>query len=171
MKTIINIAAIAAAALVSCSTMTPAERLQEDAENAAWVSESIARQDITVEVTYIYPQSMPAKMSNDGYTVTVSDGKINGYLPFFGVSHVAVIAGVDETGIRFKDCPITIQEDKSKIAKGKVTWRFNAKSGNDIVNVTMNIWNNGAADITCICDRKSSMRYSGIVIEKPVEKE
>lgn len=171
MKTRLLIAVMAAAALVSCSTMTPAERLQEEAENAAWVSESITRQDVTIEVTHIYPQSMPAKISNDGYTVTVRDGKINGYLPFFGVSHVAVIPGVDETGIRFKDCPVSIYEDRSKIAKGKITWRFNAKSGNDIVNVTMNIWNNGSADITCICDRKTSMRYSGIMIEKPAEQE
>ena len=113
--------------------------------------------DFTIDVNYIYPTSLPAYPSSDGYTLSVKDNVASADLPFVGESHAAVFS-TDEIGYHFKDCPVKI---KTRKKKDSTIYKFTAKSGYESVDVTVEIWPDGRADITCFTASKSIMRYMG----------
>ena len=113
--------------------------------------------DFTIDVNYIYPTSLPAYPSSDGYTLSVKDNVASADLPFVGESHTAVFS-TDDIGYHFKDCPVKI---KTRKKKNSTIYKFTAKSGYESVDVTVEIWPDGGADITCFTASKSIMRYSG----------
>lgn len=113
--------------------------------------------DFTIDVDYIYPTSLPSYPSSDGYSLSVKDNVASADLPFVGESHTAIFSP-DEVGYHFKDCPVKI---KIKKKKDSTIYKFKAKSGYESVDVTVEIWPDGAADITCFTASKSIMRYRG----------
>lgn len=135
-----------------------------DNDNAAAVK-AIKNRDLTITVNYILPTGMPAVNSTDGYSVTIKDGKINGYLPYFGTATSALVAGADEMGIRFEDCPITIQENAKKANKGKYEWSFKARSGHETVDVYITLFTSGSASMTMNMNSRSSITYEGTFAE------
>ncbi|MCQ2167600.1 MAG: DUF4251 domain-containing protein [Bacteroidales bacterium] len=113
--------------------------------------------DVTIEVDYIYPQGAPAIPSSDRYRISIKDGKLDGYLPFFGTGSVAGF-NPDDLSFHFEDCPVKIKEKK---AKDRTVWKFDAESGCEKVPVVITIWDNGAAEIYIHSANRSSIRYSG----------
>lgn len=134
-------------------------------ENPAAIK-AIKAQDVTITVDMICPVGMPSISSMDGYTLSVKDGKVNAYLPFFGEVHSAMFAGADEPGIKFEDCPVELRVDDSKADKGKYVWAFEAKSGSENVQVYITLFTNGSADINCSPSNRSSISYSGSFVER-----
>ena len=132
------------------------------------VSEASAKDtltDFTIEVNFIYPSSLPSYPSSDGYTMSVKDGIANAYLPFVGSSDTPIF-GTDELSFVFKDCPVRL---KTKEKKESTIYKFKAKSGNESVDVTVELWPNGEADITCLSASRSIMRYRGELREDSPE--
>ena len=118
---------------------------------------AVEENELTFEVTYISPMGAPSYPSSDGYTLTLSNGVVNAYLPFVGQSTQAAF-GSDEIGFNFKDCPVKV---KTKKGKKSSTLKFSARSGNDNVDVTIEIWPDGGANLTCTSSYRSVMHYSG----------
>ena len=150
----------ALAALLSIS----AAAIAADKDNAAAVK-AIKDRDLTITVNYIIPTGMPSINSTDGYSVTIKDGKINGYLPYFGTATTALVPGADEMGIRFEDCPIEINENTKKANKGKYEWSFKAVSGNETVDVNITLFTNGSASMSMTMSSRSSISYDGTFAE------
>lgn len=118
---------------------------------------AIEKNELTFEVNYISPMGLPSYPSSDGYTLTLSDGVVNAYLPFVGQSSQAAF-GSDEVGFNFKDCPVKVKTRKGKKSS---TLKFSARSGNDNVDVTIEIWPDGGAEVVFVSTYRSVMRYSG----------
>lgn len=135
------------------------------------VMNAINQQELSVEVTYINPMRGPSRPSTDGYRITVRDGKVSSYLPFFGISRMASGYGMEPAGIEFKDYPVMIDERQSNPAKGKYVWQFEAKSGSERVLVVLTFWNNGSAQIMCNPANRSVMNYSGELVALPEKKD
>lgn len=128
-----------------------------DAVSNELVDKAVNQYELTFEVTYVYPATMPSYPSSDGYTLTIKDGKATTDLPFVGTSDMALF-GADEVNINFTDYPVNIKHTKSK---DRDILKFKAKSGVESVDVTLEIWSDGRADLTCLCINRSIMRYSG----------
>ena len=135
-------------------------------EDAALVAAARQNHELTIEVDRIIPVGMPSRTTFDGYKLSIKDGKVTADLPFFGTSHTAMIYGVDATGIVFEDCPIEIIENNSKADRGRYIWDFTAKCNNERVEVQITFWDNGSAQISCVCTNRSNMSYSGRLIKK-----
>lgn len=128
------------------------------------IEKLILDQNVTIEINMIIPSMGPSKQTSDGYTLKVADGRVNADLPFFGESHTAIVSGVDEPGIKFDDYGIIIAVDKKKAKKGQYEWMFNAKSGNEDVQVYITLWTSGEAEIRCQPSNRSSISYRGTII-------
>lgn len=155
MKSIIRFitAAMAILALAACGASGKAA----DQELSDLAATAFKTHDATIEVNYIYPLEFPARPSTDGYTITIKDGKMKGFLPFFGSSSMGGYSPNDG-GFTFEDCPVRIKSTKGN---DSVVWNFEAKAGTDNVRVSITIWNNGNAEIYLQPTNKSAMRYSG----------
>jgi len=113
----------------------------------------------------IYPQAGPSIDSDGSYSLKVSGGKVTSYLPFFGESHSSIIAGVDETGIKFEDQPVKLKiEKKVKKKTTKYEVSFSVEANSDRYDFFVEIWDEGQANISCIYMRRSPMSYSGELV-------
>lgn len=129
------------------------------------VKDAVRQKNITVEITTIFPTGAPSVNSTDGYRFTIADGKIDGYLPYYGQSYTAPMPG-SELGIRFDNCPIEISQDDKKAAKGEYMWHFTARTENDSVDVYLSIFTNGSASMSCNCTNRSAISYNGNLVTK-----
>lgn len=137
------------------------DKNEENASKQANIT-AIKKHDVTITVNMIIPSGMPSVISNDGYTISVKDGKVKAHLPYFGEAHTAMMPGADEMGIVFDDCPVEIKEDYSKAeTKGRYVWNFKAQCGNENVDVCITLFDNGSADVNCLPGNRSSISYSG----------
>jgi len=161
MKRIIAIA-FASILLSSCSIFSGMTK-EEQAARAVAVEKAIADMDFKIDVKTIYPNfGMPIHTANE-YELVVKDGKVTSWLPFFGQSRNSAYGGTD-SGIKFKDWPITPQVLRNNGKDGHTTIVFNAKSFNDVWHVTVDIWDNGTASVNCDTRDKSIMRYDGELV-------
>lgn len=60
------------------------DRIAREAREAQMVREAIANQEFTIDVDQMLPARGPSKMLSTPYSLTVKDGKIGSYLPYFG---------------------------------------------------------------------------------------
>lgn len=153
----------------SCGAMT-AVTDSHDSSSATLVADALENGNICLEVSYIVPSKGPSRASNDGYKLTVKDGKVNSNLPFFGENFAPAVYGTDPSGIKFDDYSVQIDKSKSKPGKGQYVWSFEAKSGHENVEVTITFYDNGRFQLVCIPANRSIMNYSGTLVEMPEEK-
>lgn len=151
---------MAAAVLAGCSALIAATEA-ESAASAELAADAWNNGNLCFVVDFINPSRGPSRYSQDGYKLTIKDGKVNAYLPFFGVSYNSSAYGTEPSGIEFKDCPIVIDDSRSHPEKGKYVWRFIANSGSQRVDVTLSFFSNGTAQLVCNPVNRSSMTYSG----------
>lgn len=145
---------LAALAVISCGALTTTP--QEEAENAAEVAACLDDEAFVIDIDTIYPQ-IGIPIHDTGYSITVKDGKVNSYLPFFGTSDTAIFS-TDKSGIEFEECPVKLKKKKSKDG---TDINFKALSGNTEWQVGIHVWSNGNCNITCVTSSKSIMRYDG----------
>lgn len=150
-------------AATSCGILAEAQA-EEDAIGAECTARALEQGELCFEVDRILPMRGPSFPSNDGYRITVKDGEVDGFLPFFGESYTSVVYGSDNTGIKFEHCPVYIDESQSKPSKGKYVWNFAARSGMEKVYVTITFFSNGSADVSCKPTNRTLMNYNGRLI-------
>lgn len=153
------IMALTAFLAVSCAV---AQTPEEIAETKELVSNALDNHEFTIEVDHIFPVKFAPRISTDGYKMTVKDGKVTAHLPFIGESHMSMYAN-DDIGITMEEVPVDIVY--AKIKKDD-TLSFIAKAENGTYDVTVTIFNNGNADISCRSNNRSMMRYSGKLIKQ-----
>ena len=164
MKTFRFLAIIALTmALAGCSTLA-AYRAESEAESAAYVAEALSTGNIKFEVNYIIPSRGQSRYSQDGYYLKIVDGKADSHLPFFGVSYQSNPYGNEPSGIRFDECPVQIDDSRSRPEKGQYVWRFVALSGKERVAVTLEFNTNGTARLQCNPVNRSNMSYNGNIV-------
>lgn len=126
------------------------------------VTKLIESGNYSIVVDKIFPSGAPMISSTDGYKLTLSDGKVNAQLPYFGEAHTSIVPGVDEPSISFEDCEVSLKAVKGS---GDWNWKFSAKSGNENVDVVITIWKNGSAEIACTPANRTFISYRGEVTE------
>lgn len=156
---IVIISLLPALMIQSCSIFKGMSAEELEARQNA-VMTAIANMDMTIEVGTIHPMSGSPIHSNGEYSLTIRDGKVSSYLPFFGVSRNFTYGSTD-SGIKFKDAPIRPNVYASPKKKDLTIIEFQAKSFDDVWDVTVELWNNGKATIMCVTREKTPMHYDG----------
>lgn len=154
MKHFMKFAALASVLIfAACGALAQAS----DDTPTAIVEKAVNEHELNFVVNYVSPSGFPGYASSDGYYLKIKDGKVSSYLPFVGTSTQPAFGG-DEVGFKFDECPVKI---KTKKGKDSTTLRFSAKSGYEKVDVIMEIWSNGNANLSCVSPSRSVMNYSG----------
>ena len=161
-KTLIIATAIILMA-ASCGILAANDTVDE--ATAALVTKATKDYRLTIEVNKINPMGGSSITSLDGYRLSIKDGKVSSHLPFFGRGSADMAYGTDPAGIDFDDCPIEIQNLKSQ-KKDMTAFKFTAKSGTESIDVTISIWDNGNAEISCNSEKRSYINYSGHLVEE-----
>lgn len=160
-------AAAAAVMLCGCGLLSGTPSYDVDASAEEILADALENGRLKFVVNRITPARGDSRYSTDGYNLIIEDGTVDTFLPFFGTSYSPNVYGVEPSGIEFEECPIVIDDSRSKPEKGKYVWRFSAKSGSDKVDVTLTFFSNGSADLTCAPHTRSSMSYTGKLVKLP----
>lgn len=118
-------------------------------------------QNFTIEINRIIPQSGPAKVSTDGYTLKIKDSKLTCYLPFIGSSDFGGFG--ENPAIDVNDQAVTITSEKNE-KKECTSYKFKCADKTDTNwDFNVQVYDNGTAYINCTCGSRSPMSYQGSV--------
>lgn len=173
MKTILKLLflTLTVAAVAACGTASRAQRAAEREAERAAMAAALEKADFKLEVTRIIPRGFPSRVSTGEYALRLKDNVVNTRLPFIGVSHEATYGGVDEISIVFEDEKVNLQTDFSNRAKGEYFYRFVGGKGKDKWTVTLQVYDNGTANIVCTASGGRYMSFfANLVIPQPNEK-
>lgn len=143
----------------SCGILFDTTTPEEEKALAESVSRSVSDMDFRIDVSTVLPMAGPAIQTFGEYFLEIRDGKVTSYLPFRGTSTIASFGG--PSGIEFEDYPIKPKVSGQRKKDTPTRIRFDAESGSDKWEVTIEIWDNGTASIDCNNAYKSPMRYQG----------
>ncbi len=148
--------------LVSCSTMTTAEREAKMAEQARYVAKVLGDRHYTIEVSMIYPRRFTPSASTSDWTLEVKGDSLVSYLPYFGVAHEAILGS--DTGLNFT-APIESYTDEG-FKKGRRTIRLKTSNDDDKLEYHLEVMDNGSATIDVISRKREGISFSGHIAEE-----
>lgn len=152
-----------ACVLVSCGMLAGASKEEQEQISKA-VTAAVKKADLSIDVQTFFPVGEPMVSLDTPYTLTVTKSRVNGRLPYFGESHTALIANVDEIGIFFDNAETeNYVLDDSKKKEGKYNISFRAYSGTTKWDVELGVSTDGSVEISCRCANRSAISYQGIV--------
>ncbi len=144
---------------VSCGILFPVSTPEEEKAVAENVNNAISDMEFRIDVSTVLPMAGPAIQTYGEYYLEIRDGKVTSYLPFRGTSTIVSFTG--PSGIEFEDYPIKPKVSGQRKKDAPTRIRFNAESGSEEWEVTIEVWDNGTASIDCNNAYKSPMRYQG----------
>ena len=150
MKTIRNLLffSLIGMLLASCGASSKAARSAEKEAERQAIVQALENCDFVLEITQIIPRGFPSRTSTGEYTLKLEGDVVTTRLPFFGTSHEAQY-GSDEISIVFDKEKVQVTKDFSDAEK-KGEYRYQFKGGkNGPWTVTLQIYDNGAANIGC----------------------
>lgn len=159
--------ALAAMLIASCgpySKLSEEQRVVVDEALRKAYVRAIEKPDLKLEITQIIPQGMPSKISTGEFTLRLEGDVVTTRLPFIGVSHQPMYAGVDEISIVFDEEKVDLKKDFSKAKKGFYKYEFKGGEGYYKWEITLNLYDNGKATIDCHCTDGRSMNYYADIV-------
>ena len=143
--------------IVGCSTLTTAEREAKKAEKAAWVTKCLDNKHFVIDVDMMNTRRMGSKMLTSDWSLEVKGDTLVSYLPYVGVAHEPIFGEVK--GLNFT-APFMSYEDRGFL-KGVRTIRFRVSSGEDMLEYTLEVTENGYASIDVISRAREGISFSG----------
>ncbi len=148
--------------VVSCSTLTQAEREALNAKRTKYVNSVLNKRRYTIDVTMMYPRRGGAEVLTSNWSVEVKGDTLVSYLPYFGVAHEASFGS--NPGLNFT-APIKSYQD-SGFKKGKRLIQLKTDSEDDNLQYQFEIMDNGSTSIEVISRKKDGIGYSGRITEE-----
>ena len=122
------------------------------------ITDLVALRSYVFEIQTVLPLSSNPGTVNPDYTLSVTPDKIISRLPYYGRAYVAPL-NANDAGIEFSSDSFTYNETKNR--KG---WQILIKPGKQKVQqMTLNISENGYANLTVISSDRQQISYRGIV--------
>ena len=142
---------------VACSSLTPAEKAERAARQAALVEKALADRHYIINVQMIYPQRGPAKNVTSNYSLEVKGDTLISYLPYFGRAYNVPYGG--GKGLNFTEIIGNYYESKN--AKGQTEIAIEVKNEEDTYLYQLSIFDNGNATIDVRSKEREPITYSG----------
>ena len=155
--------------LGSCGAAMQASRAEREAERLAY-AEAIQKGDFILDITQIIPRGYPSRTSTGEYSLRLKESVVDTRLPFLGESRMPVFGGNDEISIVFEKEKVVLQSDFSDARKGEYRYIFQGGKGQDKWTVTLQLYDNGRANIGCASRSGRYMSFiANIVIPDEVQ--
>ena len=133
---------------------------QEQLEVTTRVLKALSAGNLRIAVTQAYSSTGQMVSLGSGYEIRIQDGQIESRLPFYGTSTRANLGG--DVSIVFEKARMRdYAEDNSKALAGKYVRTFRANGADGDYAVSLTVWDNAKAEITCQNPDRSLMRYAG----------
>lgn len=150
---------LAVMVISSCGAAYQQRRASEKQAEIKANREALENCDFILEVTRIIPRGFPSKSSNGEYQLRLKGDVVDTRLPFMGSSHDAQYGGVDEISIVFEKETVNLIKDFSNAATGEYRYQFSGGKGKDRWTVTLQVYDNGTANIGCSSNGGRYMSY------------
>ncbi|MBQ9678933.1 MAG: DUF4251 domain-containing protein [Prevotella sp.] len=146
--------------LVACSTLTPAEKAERAAKQAAFVANALNDRHYKIDIQMMYPQRGPAKNVTGTYSLEVKGDSLISYLPYFGRAYQVPYGG--GKGLNF----IGIIERYSAVkdAEGRNQIAIELTNEEDTYLYMLDIFDNGSTTIDVRAKQREPISYSGEMV-------
>jgi hypothetical protein len=166
MKTLVKILfalLIAVTAVNPVSAQSP--KAIKQAKKAAEIKELIDAKDYVFQASYMYPSGGGQRYLTSPYDLTVAPDTVEAYLPYWGVAYSSAgYNSSEDNGIKFKSTKF----DYKTIAKkdGSYTISIKTNDTRNVTQMTLQVYNNGNADLIVISTNRQQIRFTGTLQER-----
>ncbi len=147
--------------LVSCSTLTPAEREAKKAERVKYVTNALNKRHYKIDIKMMYPRRSGGTNVSSNWSLEVKGDTLVSYLPYVGVSHEAIYGS--SKGLNFS-APIKTYKD-SGFKNGKRNIHLTTNNEEDDLIYHLEVMDNGSSSIDVTFGRKDGISYSGDITD------
>ena len=144
-------------AMVSCSTLTSAQRAEREAKMEKAVAKALAERCYTVDVNMMYPKSGRAQNVSSDYSLEVRGDSLVSYLPYFGRAYNVPFGG--GKGLNFAAPIKSYHSEKGK--KGNTRVEIQVDNTEDYFTYSLDIFPNGSTTIDVVARERESITFSG----------
>ena len=141
--------------LVGCATAE--ERAARAAEQAKAVKAALQERNYQIAVNRMYPSRGASKIVSSGYTVEVRNDSLISYLPYFGRAYDVPYGGGN--GLNFSAPIRNYKESQTKSDLRHI--EIDVKNDEDTYLYTLDIFDNGSADINVRSRQREPISFSG----------
>ena len=145
------------ALIVSCSTLTTAEREAKKAERMAYVAKCLDSRHYVINVDMMLPRRGPSRTLPNDWSLEVKGDTLVSYLPYFGVAYEPLFG--DDKGLNFTS-PIKTYEDKG-FSKGKRSIHLQVNNSEDFIDYYVEVSDEGYAHIDVNPRKREGISFSG----------
>lgn len=144
----------------SSSSTQISRQSQDQVQVTTRVLRALSARDLRISVNQAFSSTGQAISLPSGYEILIHDGQIDSRLPFYGSSTRANLGG--DVSIVFEKAQLRdYSEDNSKALAGKYVRTFRATGADGEYAVTVTVWDNARAEVTCQSPDRTQMRYAG----------
>ena len=144
--------------LVGCATAE--ERAARAAEQAKAVKTALQERNYQIAVNRMYPSRGASKIVSSGYTVEVRNDSLISYLPYFGRAYDVPYGGGN--GLNFSAPIRNYKESQTKSDLRHI--EIDVKNDEDTYLYTLDIFDNGSADINVRSRQREPISFSGEMV-------
>jgi len=150
------------ALMVSCSTMTQAEREAKKAKRAEYVSKVLDNRHYKIDINIMYTSRFGSKVVRDNWSLEVRGDTLVSYLPYIGEAYSATF-GINK-GFNFT-APIKLYKDYID-KKGNRNIQLTTDNEEDVIDYHLEVMDTGNTFINVISRKRESISYSGEISEE-----
>lgn len=154
MKKILAIAA-AIFAIAGCGILH--QDPEQSARDAAKVQQRLDSRRYIVNINYVRPSRGAGSAATSSYSLTVNEGKVVSYLPYFGVARNLPYGGGN--GLNFKGDISNYQELKAPRDRRRIL--FTTSNGDDTLTYQLDVFDNGRASLSVRSNNRDTIDYDG----------
>ena len=159
---------LAISALSLNSGFAQAAKIDKKAANAAVIKKAITTNSYVFKANYVIPMSLNAgPLNSANYDVTVNDGKLVVYLPYFGRAYTAP-RNPNEGGIKLT----TSEYDYTSVANKKGGWdiiikpkKTTIQTVNDVQVMRLSVGKDGYATMYITSINRQPITFNGTIEE------
>ena len=166
MKTLVE---ILFAGLITVTVINPvsaqSKKAINEAKKTAEIKELIDAKDYTFQASYMYPSGGGQRYLTSAYALTVAPDTVEAYLPYWGVAYSnAGYNNSEDSGIKFKSTKFDYTTNAKKDGSHVIYIKTN--DTRNVTQMTLQVYNNGNADLTVISTNTQQIRFTGYLQER-----
>ncbi|HWZ34596.1 MAG TPA: DUF4251 domain-containing protein [Mucilaginibacter sp.] len=151
---------------ISASVAQNQTKADKKAAKAAEIKRLITSGSYVFVANYVIPNSMPSRSLTANYDVTVTPGKLEVWLPYFGRAYAAPF-NPSEGGVK-----LTTADFTNKLVSKKKNWEItltprnsNPPGANDVRNLVLDVSDDGYASLRVTSQNRQPISFNGYVEE------
>ncbi|MES2063890.1 MAG: DUF4251 domain-containing protein [Bacteroidota bacterium] len=166
MKTLVKILfALFITVTVIAPVHAQSKKAIKEAKKVAEIKGLIDAKNYVFQASYMYPSGGGARYLTSPYDLTVAPDTVEAYLPYWGVAYSgAGYNSSDDNGIKFRSTKFDYKTNAKK--DGSYIINIKTNDTRNVTQMTLQVYNNGNADLTVISMNRQQIRFNGYIVER-----